>query len=69
VFGIATGWLGWPPSEAWASTVPEIDIAVNAKIEWVKMTTPGAKKEEKPRPLEGFFSQVLSNPGTKVYGD
>jgi len=50
--------------------VPEINCALDAKIKWIKMTTPGAEKQkEKPKPLTGLLSQIISKPGTKVYGD
>jgi len=72
LFGIATGWLGWPPSEAWSATVPEIDAALEQRIKWLKMTTPGAS-EEKPKPKATPFSVALEKikalPGTKVYGE
>lgn len=68
VFGIATGWLGWSPEQAWNSTIPEIDAAVDGRIEWVRMTTPGAKKQEEPKNFGEFISTVKALPGTKVYG-
>lgn len=40
LFGIATGCLGWPPSEAWAAAVPEILLAWEAKVEFIRNTSP-----------------------------
>lgn len=37
LFGVATGWLGWPPSEAWRATIPEIQAALSARIKWLRM--------------------------------
>lgn len=71
VFGVATGWLGWPPSEAWASTVPEILLATESKIDFVQMTTPGIKKKPKktkPVGMASFISTIASMEETKVYG-
>lgn len=47
---MATGWLGWSPRDAWDTPVPEILMAWDAKIEFLKATNPfgGGKKEEKP---------------------
>lgn len=68
MFSIATGWLGWSPTEAWSATVPEIDAAVDGRIEWLRMTTPGAKPKEEPKSFGDFISAVKALPGTKVYG-
>jgi hypothetical protein len=52
--------------------VPEIDAALEQRIKWLKMTTPGAS-EEKPKPKATPFSVALEKikalPGTKVYGE
>jgi hypothetical protein len=50
--------------------VAEIDIAIKARIEWIKMTTPGASKpKDEAKPLGGLISKIVSRRGTKVYGD
>lgn len=46
---MATGWLGWPPSVAWSATVPEIVVALDAKIDFIKMTNPFGASKEKPQ--------------------
>ena len=44
---MATGWLGWPPSEAWTAPVPEILMAWDAKVHFLQMTNPnGPPKPE-----------------------
>lgn len=40
MFCIATGCLGWPPSEAWAAAVPEILMAWEAKVDFMQKTNP-----------------------------
>jgi len=51
---VATGWLGWPPALAWATPMPELFLAMDARLEWAQMTNPfGAKAgagKEKPKP-------------------
>jgi hypothetical protein len=55
LFGIATGYLGWPPSEAWSVSVPEILLAWDAKVDFLRSTSPfggGGKKAGPPPPPE-----------------
>lgn len=51
IFGMATGWLGWTPEVAWGTPVPQIYLAVEAKVDWTMQTNPFGsgkpKKEEK----------------------
>ncbi|RMM85955.1 Prophage PssSM-03, Orf18 [Pseudomonas coronafaciens pv. coronafaciens] len=37
---MATGWLGWSPQVAWHTSLPELFLAMDAKIEWARMTSP-----------------------------
>ncbi|MFV3402874.1 hypothetical protein ACNFIC_02815 [Pseudomonas sp. NY15463] len=34
LFGVATGWLGWPPDAAWHTPIPQIMIALDARLDW-----------------------------------
>ncbi|ENB9666603.1 hypothetical protein ABJB81_004999 [Pseudomonas putida] len=34
LFGVATGWLGWPPDTAWHTPIPQIMLALDARIDW-----------------------------------
>lgn len=34
---MATGWLGWRPEDAWRIPIPEIFVAVEARIKWARM--------------------------------
>ena len=57
LFGIATGCLGWPPSEAWAAAVPEILLAWDAKVEFIRNTSPFGSGE-KPKSKEAVAKDV-----------
>ena len=65
LFGVATGWLGWPPAAAWSATVPEIVVALDAKIEFIKMTNPfgnskkDAKGTQKTMPSDDALKSML----------
>ena len=52
---MATGWLGWPPDLAWTTPLPELFLAMDARIEWAQMTNPFGNgkpngKKDKPAP-------------------
>ncbi|OQR30256.1 hypothetical protein BWR59_16995 [Pseudomonas sp. Bc-h] len=47
---MATGWLGWTPDVAWHTPLPELFIAMDAKIEWARMTSPFASASTQPPP-------------------
>ncbi|AYN18849.1 hypothetical protein CHR29_16640 [Pseudomonas monteilii] len=52
---MATGWLGWPPETAWRTPLPELFMAMDARLEWVQMTSPfgngkAGVRQEKPKP-------------------
>ncbi|MFV3286879.1 hypothetical protein ACNFCI_22960 [Pseudomonas sp. NY15356] len=34
LFGVATGWLGWPPETAWRTPIPQIMLALDARLDW-----------------------------------
>ena len=34
LFGVATGWLGWPPDTAWQTPIPQIMLALDAHLDW-----------------------------------
>ncbi|MBC3484687.1 hypothetical protein HU750_03305 [Pseudomonas sp. SWRI50] len=47
---MATGWLGWAPDVAWVTPLPELFMAMDARLEWVKMTNPfGASGAQTPK--------------------
>ncbi len=45
LFGIATGWLAWPPSEAWNTPVVEILMAWESRRQFLNNTNPFAAKK------------------------
>lgn len=40
LFEMATGWLGWPPDVVLNTPIPQIELAIRGKIEFVKATNP-----------------------------
>lgn len=59
---MATGWLGWPPDLAWSTPMPELFLAMDAKIEWAQMTNPfggGKKKEAASKPSPSTVADKL----------
>lgn len=46
---MATGWLGWAPAMAWSTPMPELFLAMDAKIEWAQMTNPFSGGKAKPK--------------------
>lgn len=49
-FRIATGWLGWSPALAMRTPIPQIELALEGRLEWVRRTNPFGSGEEKPKP-------------------
>ncbi|MCY1409481.1 hypothetical protein D9M71_248320 [compost metagenome] len=49
LFGVATGWLGWPPETAWRTPIPQILLALEARLDWMSPSQPVAQVQEKPR--------------------
>jgi hypothetical protein len=37
LFGVATGWLGWPPETAWHTPIPQLMMALNARLDWMNL--------------------------------
>ncbi|MDD1150407.1 hypothetical protein M5G25_19185 [Pseudomonas sp. TNT2022 ID357] len=56
---MATGWLGWPPDLAWSTPLPELFLAMDARIEWVQMTNPFGGKPAKEKPKPSTVAQKL----------
>ena len=57
LFGVATGWLGWTPAEAWATPVPEIHVALRAKIKWHEMLN-GVVEENPAEKMKSVLRKV-----------
>ncbi|NMX70332.1 hypothetical protein HBO15_23520 [Pseudomonas sp. WS 5111] len=59
---MATGWLGWPPDLAWRTPMPELFLAMDAKIEWAQMTNPfgtGKTKTKSEKPSASTVADKL----------
>lgn len=53
MYSVAVGWLGWAPDVAWSTPLPELFLAMDARVEWVRMTNPfgsGKKQGAKEKP-------------------
>lgn len=50
MFKVATGWLGWSPEVALNTPIPQIELALEGRFEWVRKTNPFGGGEEKPKP-------------------
>lgn len=50
IFKIATGWLGWPPEQAWNTPMVEILMAWDSKRQFMIDTNPfdGGGDKDKP---------------------
>lgn len=48
LFRQATGWLGWVPAVALSTSIPQILMALDGKVEFTTLTNPfgGGKKKE-----------------------
>lgn len=61
---MATGWLGWSPQVALHTPIAQIELAIQGKTEWAKMTNPfGSSDKEQPKQdvgeqLKGAFRSM-----------
>lgn len=37
LFGVAVGWLGWSPDTAWRTPIPQIMLALDARLDWMNV--------------------------------
>lgn len=52
LFKTACGWLGWVPEVVLTSTISQIELALEGKIDFVKKTNPfGGKEDEEEKIL------------------
>ena len=61
MYSVATGWLGWSPDIAWRTPLPELFLAMDARIEWAQMTNPfgGVKAATKDKPAPSTVAAKL----------
>ncbi|MBJ2241279.1 hypothetical protein [Pseudomonas sp. MF6768] len=59
LFGVATGWLGWPPDTAWRTPIPQIMLALDARLDWTgrSQAQTGAQKTA-PRKRESVGDRL-----------
>ncbi|MBT0626057.1 hypothetical protein KIH32_19260 [Pseudomonas fluorescens] len=54
--------MGWSPELAWATPIPELFLAMDAKIEWAQMTNPfggGKAKAKADKPSASTVADKL----------
>ena len=57
LFGVATGWLGWPPETAWRTPVPQIMLALDARLDWMGHDQ-AAPQQAAPQKREGVADRL-----------
>lgn len=57
---MATGWLGWPPDLAWVTPLPELFLALDARVEWVQLTHPLGSGKSAPKKGKPSSSAVAA---------
>lgn len=61
LFGVATGWLGWPPDTAWHTPIPHIMLALDARLDWTgRGQAQGQTTAEKPSTRQGVAEKLKS---------
>lgn len=59
------GWLGWSPEVAWSTPIPELLMALDARMEYVRLTNPfgggggGGKAAPKAKPSANTVAEKL----------
>jgi hypothetical protein len=48
LFGIATGWLGWTPEVALHTPMPQIYVALKARVRWLAIQNGRPDPDETP---------------------
>ncbi|WP_338791100.1 hypothetical protein [Pseudomonas sp. AE27] len=57
MYSVAVGWLGWAPDVAWSTPLPELFLAMDARVEWARMTNPfGSGKQQGAKEKPGASS-------------
>lgn len=59
LYRVATGWLGWAPSEAWNTSPREIEVAFNAHVDRLVRMLPGASSTEAEE-APGYTPELLA---------
>lgn len=53
---MATGWLGWPPETAWRTPIPQIMLALDARLDWMGI---GQQRQQQAPPKRGNVAERL----------
>lgn len=53
---MATGWLGWPPETAWRTPIPQIMLALDARLDWMGL---GQQRQQQAPPKRGSVADRL----------
>ncbi|MCY1371460.1 hypothetical protein D9M69_586030 [compost metagenome] len=59
LFGVATGWLGWPPDTAWRTPIPQLLLALEARLDWMNPSQKASQPPEKPPSVAEKIKAVL----------
>lgn len=54
---MATGWLGWSPEQALSTPIPQIELALEGRIEWTRKIS-GVEEEAAPAPKPGVAERL-----------
>ncbi|MFG1330259.1 hypothetical protein V5F41_03290 [Xanthobacter autotrophicus] len=65
LFKFATGWLGWPPAVALATPIPQIEAAMEGRVEMLKAIFGSSEKPASNVPLGTKFQAAFSLKGTR----
>lgn len=60
LFGYATGWLGWTPSEVWNTSPREIEAAFAAHVDRLVRTTPGASSTAREATSDDYDDDLMA---------
>jgi hypothetical protein len=73
LFGIATGWLLWSPSDTWNATPSEIVAAYKARCEMIGAVFGGKTEDDPQSPLKQSESEIAQGRATlrrmSVFGE
>lgn len=61
LFGVATGWLGWPPDTAWHTPIPQIMLTLDSRLDWTgRSQAQGSAASAKPPTRQGVADKLKS---------
>lgn len=62
--------MGWPPRYVWETPVPELLVALDARMEQQKAAARAfdPKPKDEPQPIGQLLTDIKARPGTKIHG-